>query len=110
MKKYIFEYIEVATVQNTVKLTITAESKEEAEILISGKLLINDSDFDNYIKETYSEEKQTQVLEKYEKVNSTKVFDSEVVGTEIIEVIEERSLTFDREEELDKRDLETLHC
>lgn len=110
MKKYIFEYIEVATVQNTVKLTITAESKEEAEILISGKLLINDSDFDNYIEETYSEEKQTQVLEKYEKVNSTKVFDSEVVGTEIIEVIEERSLTFDREEELDKRDLEILHC
>lgn len=110
MKKYIFEYTEIATVQNTVKLTITAESKAEAEILVSGKVLINDSKFDTYIEENFSEEMQAQVLEKYEKVNSTKVFDSEVVGTEIIEVIEERSLTFDREEELDKRDLETLHC
>lgn len=81
-KQFSFRHTELVTERVEVVTTITADTYEEAIVLLSNE--VDNSDLHNHVKTLVSEEEQTRIQEKYEKI-AWQCIDTERTDTECIE-------------------------
>jgi hypothetical protein len=81
-KQFKFRHTELVTEKVEIVTTITVDTYEEAIVLLSSQ--VDNSDLNKHVKTLVSEEEQTRIQEKYEKI-LYQCIDTERTNTECFE-------------------------